>query len=62
MELNRITGKYKQIKGKVKEQWGYLTDDPFYIITGKREKIEGKIQALYGNTKNKKHMQINNWQ
>ena len=51
MNLNRIEGKWKQIKGNVKEHWGYMRDDPFYIIAGKRDKIEGKLQTLYGKTK-----------
>jgi CsbD-like len=27
MDWNRVEGKWKQIKGKVKEKWGNLTDD-----------------------------------
>jgi len=61
MNLNRIKGEWKQIKGNVKEHWGYLIDDSFYVITGKRDKLEGKTLTLYGNkTKDKKDMQINN--
>lgn len=61
MNLNRIEGKWKQIKGNVKEHWGYMRDDPFYIIAGKRDKLEGKLQTLYGKTKDEKDMQINHW-
>jgi hypothetical protein len=27
MDWNRVEGNWKQMKGKVKEQWGKLTDD-----------------------------------
>ena len=27
MDWNRVEGNWKQVKGKVKEQWGKLTDD-----------------------------------
>jgi CsbD-like len=37
MDWNRIEGNWKQFKGKVKEQWGHLTDDDLDKIAGKRE-------------------------
>ena len=43
MDWNRIEGNWKQFKGKVKEQWGHLTDDDLDKIAGKREQLEGKI-------------------
>ncbi len=30
MDWNRVEGNWKQIKGKVKEKWGKLTDDDWY--------------------------------
>lgn len=41
-------GKWKQIRGKIKEQWGQLTDDDIDRIDGKREQLVGKLQATYG--------------
>ncbi len=32
MDWNRVEGNWKQLKGKVKEQWGKLTDDDFDVI------------------------------
>ncbi len=37
MDWNRVEGNWKQIKGKVKEQWGKLTDDDIDQINGRRE-------------------------
>ena len=43
MDWNRIEGNWKQVKGKVKEQWGKLTDDDIDQIAGRRDQLEGKI-------------------
>jgi CsbD-like len=37
MDWNRIEWNWKQFKGKIKEQWGHLTDDDLDKIAGKRE-------------------------
>ena len=47
MDWNRIEGSWKQVKGKVKEKWGKLTDDDLNVIAGKRDQLEGKIQERY---------------
>jgi uncharacterized protein YjbJ (UPF0337 family) len=39
------------VKGKVKEQWGKLTDDDLEVIGGRRDQLEGKIQERYGYAK-----------
>jgi uncharacterized protein YjbJ (UPF0337 family) len=36
------------MKGKVKEQWGKLTDDHLHQIAGRRDQLVGKIQERYG--------------
>ncbi|MFK4381495.1 hypothetical protein ABIA40_000903 [Bradyrhizobium sp. USDA 223] len=40
MDWNRVEGNWKQIKGKVKEQWGKLTDDDLDTIDGKQDQLE----------------------
>jgi uncharacterized protein YjbJ (UPF0337 family) len=32
MDWNRVEGNWKQMKGKIKEQWGKLTDDDLNVI------------------------------
>lgn len=44
-------GKWKQMKGRVKEAWGKLTDDDLDRIQGKRERWEGIMQEKYGMAK-----------
>lgn len=48
MNKNVIQGQWAQIKGKVKEQWGKLTDDDLDTINGQAEQLAGRIQERYG--------------
>ena len=48
MNWDRIAGNWKQLKGKVVEQWGKLTDDELDRIGGKREQLAGRLQQNYG--------------
>jgi uncharacterized protein YjbJ (UPF0337 family) len=61
MDWNRIEGNWKQLKGKLKEHWGCLTDDDLDIINGRREQLEGKIQERYGFTKDAARNEIDVW-
>jgi uncharacterized protein YjbJ (UPF0337 family) len=48
MNNDRAAGAWKQIKGKVKEQWGKLTDDEISQLEGHSEQLAGKLQERYG--------------
>jgi uncharacterized protein YjbJ (UPF0337 family) len=48
MNTDRTSGNWKQLKGKIKEQWGKLTDDEVDQLEGKGEQLAGKIQERYG--------------
>ena len=58
MNNDRIEGNWKQIKGKIKEQWGKLTDDDLDVIDGKREQLVGKIQEKYGIARDEAEKQL----
>ena len=45
---DRTEGKFHEIKGKVKEKAGKLTNNPDLEAEGKGEKITGKIQGKIG--------------
>ena len=49
------------MKGKVKEQWGKLTDDDLDMIDGKRQQLEGRIQERYGLQKDQVKQQVEDW-
>jgi uncharacterized protein YjbJ (UPF0337 family) len=61
MDWNRVEGNWKQLKGKIKEQWGHLTDDDLEKIAGKREQLEGKIQERYGLEKDVAKKNVDEW-
>lgn len=50
MNAQTIEGNWTQFKGKIREQWGKLTDDDVDIIAGKREQLIGKIKERYGKS------------
>jgi len=52
---------WKQVKGKVKEKWGQLTDDDLDKINGRREQLEGKIQERYGQAKDQVSKDVDDW-
>lgn len=62
MNWDIIQGNWKQAKGKLKEQWGQLTDDDFDVIQGQRDQLAGRIQERYGISKDEAEKQIDAWQ
>ena len=61
MDWDQIEGNWKQLTGKVKEQWGKLTDDDLVTIDGKREQLEGALQERYGIAKDEAKQHIDDW-
>jgi uncharacterized protein YjbJ (UPF0337 family) len=53
-----IQGKWKQVKGSVKEKWGDLTDDDLDRIHGSKDQLTGKLQEKYGWTKDEAERNI----
>lgn len=62
MNWDRIKGDWKQFKGRVKEQWGNLTDDHLDQIEGQREQLVGKIQEQYGISRDEADRQVRDWE
>ena len=62
MNSDTIAGNWKQLKGKVKEQWGDLTDDDLTVIEGKREILSGRIQERYGYTREEAERRVKEWE
>ena len=61
MNSDQLQGKWKQIKGSVKERWGKLTDDDLNVIDGRQEQLIGRIQERYGIAKEAAQQQVNEW-
>jgi uncharacterized protein YjbJ (UPF0337 family) len=51
MNKDIIKGKWNQLKGEIKVQWGKLTDDELDQIDGNYDKMVGKLQEKYGYQK-----------
>lgn len=63
MDANKdiLEGKWHELKGQVKQQWGKLTDDDIQRLSGKAEELAGVLQQKYGYGKAQADMEINNW-
>lgn len=62
MNSDRIIGNWKQVKGRIKEQWGKLTDDHINIIDGRRDRLLGQIQESYGIASDEAEKQVQAWE
>lgn len=62
MNWDIIEGNWDQFKGKVKIQWGKLTDDHLDVIAGKRDVLVGRIQEVYGLSKEDAERQISDFE
>lgn len=61
MNWDRIEGNWKQFKGRVRSEWGRLTDDDLDRIGGDRERLEGIIQERYGMARDDAHRKVDDW-
>jgi len=58
MNRDRFLGTWQQVRGKVKEQWGTLTGDPYAIDAGARDRLLGQIQEERGASKEEADRQL----
>ena len=56
-----LKGKWAQMKGKVKEQWGKLTDDEIDQLDGRKDQLVGKVQERYGIARDQAARDVDNW-
>jgi uncharacterized protein YjbJ (UPF0337 family) len=50
---NQASGMLNQVKGKVKQAVGDLTDNHSMHASGTKDKLKGKLQEAYGDVKEK---------
>jgi uncharacterized protein YjbJ (UPF0337 family) len=58
MNKDKAAGQWKQLKGKIKEQWGKLTDDDLTVLEGDAEQLAGRVQERYGIAKDEAERQV----
>jgi len=67
MNKDTMQGNFTQLKGKIKQQWGKLTDDEIDEMEGHAEVLAGKLQERYGLARDEAERQArefrksNNW-
>jgi uncharacterized protein YjbJ (UPF0337 family) len=58
MNWDTVKGDWKQLRGKVKEAWGKITDQELDVIAGKRDQLVGAIQKCYGIARDEAERQV----
>jgi uncharacterized protein YjbJ (UPF0337 family) len=43
-----LQGQWKQLRGRIQQRWGDLTDNDLDRIKGSRTELEGLLQEKYG--------------
>jgi uncharacterized protein YjbJ (UPF0337 family) len=61
MNTDVLKGKWTQLKGNVRKQWGKLTDDDVDQIKGDSEILMGRIQERYGRTREEAQREVDRW-
>ena len=61
MNEDVLKGKWKELKGGVKEKWGKLTDDDLTVVEGNKDKLLGILQQKYGYAKDKAEKEYNDF-
>ncbi len=61
MNWDQVEGKWKQMKGSVRQKWGELTDSDYEQIAGNRDKFVGRLQERYGYTRDKAEKELDEW-
>lgn len=62
MNKNTLKGQWSQVKGKVKEKWGDLTDNDLTYIDGKRDQLVGRVQERYGLAQEEAERQVSDFE
>lgn len=62
MNQDRIEGRWKEIRGRVKERWGKLTDDDLDVIAGRRDQLLGRIQRRHGVAREEAERQVTDFE
>ncbi len=61
MNQHILQGKWKEIRGGFKKQWGNLTDDDLKRIQGSLDQITGIVQQRYGYSKERAEQEISHY-
>lgn len=54
----QIKGTWNEVKGKLKQKYGQLTDDDLAFADGKEDEMLGRLQKRLGRTKDELRAEI----
>jgi uncharacterized protein YjbJ (UPF0337 family) len=57
-----LKGQWNELKGRVKERWGELTNDDLDRIEGRRDQLVGAIQQQYGRARDEAEREVERWE
>jgi uncharacterized protein YjbJ (UPF0337 family) len=61
MNWDVVKGNWLQAKGKMKEEWGKLTDDDWDVVEGDRDQLVGRLQERYGWAREEAERRADDW-
>ena len=61
MNWDQVEGKWKQIKGDIRQKWAKLTDDDLEYMAGGKDQFVGRLQERYGIAREDAQRQADEW-
>lgn len=61
MNWDIVKGKWGQLKGKAREEWGDITDNEWEETMGQKDQIAAKLQERYGWDRESAHQKLDDW-
>ena len=61
MDKLTIKGTWNEVKGKMKQKYGQLTDDDLAFAEGKEDELLGRLQKKLGKTKDEIRREIESY-
>ena len=61
MNTDILQGKWRQLKGEARVQWGKLTDDDLDQVQGQAEKLVGLVQERYGYDRQRAETEVDSF-
>ena len=61
MNRDILQGNWKELKGRVQQKWGQLTNDDIDVIQGSRDELVGRVQQRYGHAREQAEREVDLW-
>lgn len=61
MNWDTVSGRWKELSGKVRSKWGKLTDDDINVIAGKKDMLVGRLQQHYGLERDRAEREVDDF-